>query len=131
MNRTESEGNNQYKYRESNKARMQAQQPHPLRCETCKNPHSLAKIRIHAMPFYCMDEEMPAETPEVTAIRGCASHSSAQHQHIEQVIKELEKQKTMMEEGMQQAVTDCQYYRDDGYVSALEYAIALLQAGGK
>lgn len=61
------------------------------RCETCTKPHSVPDGLSRHPHFFCCDEELPFEMPNVTAIRGCASHSSQQFER-EKVLEELENQ---------------------------------------
>ena len=52
------------------------------RCETCKKPHLVPDGLSRHPHFFCCDEELPFEVPNVTAIRGCASHSSFQTDQV-------------------------------------------------
>ena len=98
---------------------MTPAQPHPLRCETCsKYKEGKYADTCENIPFPDhMDSAERQYIKDWIEEHGCASHSSAREQQIEQAIKELERR------------------RDEtgSYETARVYskAIALLQEGWK
>ena len=114
---------------------------HPQRCETCGRARKQIVPTATGEPFefwYCPitkkflhDEFIRDKFMEFALLVGCASHSSASEQHIQEVIEELER-KSRQSMQIEKATVDPEgkAFRK-GEVLAFMDAISLLRDGEK